>query len=360
MNLRNYLKADILQPERLARLRDEYKKLYHAPDICHPRIIIDVPAQNTPTWERQLAAPLVMLKSQLDAIRSHLLIQDDALPTVRVNFGTCQVAAAFGCEITIPENNLPAVKSHILTNPEAIFDLVKPSLSSGLYPKLLEWTDIWRDNLPPGVQIQLPDIQSPFNNAHLIRGDSILTDFYDDPRRIEFLLDHVTDFMLDAVACLNQRIEREPGWFLDWGGALWKGNARISNCTTDLIGPDFYEQYVFQRDRRFLEQVGGGRIHFCGSSAKILPNFFRIPHLTGLDIDAQYHDLWQLAESMPKHMPLVFQYYGKPFPFLDKLLAGDWPKKRNIILYTTAETIDQAKNLLSRLRTSIPYEQNKY
>lgn len=47
-----------------------------------------------------------------------------------------------------------------------------------------EWTEIYLDNLPEGMLIQHPDIQSPFDTAHLVRGDDILLDFYDDPAAV--------------------------------------------------------------------------------------------------------------------------------------------------------------------------------
>ena len=71
----------------------------------------------------------------------------------------------------------------------------QPSMP-GWYGKLAEWTAIWKEHLPEGVHIQHPDIQSAFNSAHLIRGNDILTDFFDHPAELDLLLDKVTDFML--------------------------------------------------------------------------------------------------------------------------------------------------------------------
>lgn len=168
--------------------------------------------------------------------------------------------------------------------------------------------------------MQHPDIQSPFNNANLIRGKDILTDFCDEPAAVEHLLDVITDYTISVVKNINNVIDADDGWFCDWGGAYWKGAARISNCSNDMIG-----------------------------------EFLRNPEITGLDIDAGLHDLWSLADKSPEKLVLVFQNYGKPFPQLQRLLSGDWPRKRKIILYTDVDTIDEGKDLLVRLRNSIPY-----
>jgi hypothetical protein len=40
---------------------------------------------------------------------------------------------------------------------------------------------------------------------------------------------------------------------------------------------------------------------------------------------------------------------------LGRLLAGNWPKKRNLVIITSASSITEGKSLLQRLRASIPY-----
>lgn len=60
-----------------------------------------------PTWEERLSDPLVMLKAELDTLKPHIEMEDDRVPTVRVQFGTTQVAAAFGCEMFQGPNALP-------------------------------------------------------------------------------------------------------------------------------------------------------------------------------------------------------------------------------------------------------------
>ena len=172
-----------------------YRLLHDDPAGCRPMIIINTPVQ-LPTWEARLADPLVMLRAELDLLRPHLEIRDDRVPTVRVQFGTAQVAAAFGCQMIVPENNLPAAGSHVLTEAAGVHGLKMPGLDAGWYGKLADWTHLWQKHLPPGVHLQLPDIQSAFNSAHLIRGNDILTDFYDAPGDVDVLLDTVTDYML--------------------------------------------------------------------------------------------------------------------------------------------------------------------
>jgi hypothetical protein len=353
--MKEYINIDKRQLKRLETVRDGYKRLYEQPSQCRPMIIINVVGGKTISWEEKLADPLVMLRAKLDDIKLHLAVEDDIVPAVRVDFGTGIIASAFGCEITYPENNLPAVKSHPVENTADIYRLEKPRLDAGLIAKAFEWIRLWKENLPDWIRIQPFDIQGPFNNAHLIRGNDILLDFYDDAAAVERLLDIITDYTIDLVREMNKLIDVEDGWFCDWGGAYWKGAARISNCSTDMISPQFYIDHVFDRDVRLLSSVGGGRMHYCGGHGDVIDEFFKNPDITGLDIDASIHDLWETAKRVPEKLVLVFQDYNGTFPCVPRLLDGDWPKKRNIVLITNVESVEEGRDLRAKLLESMPY-----
>jgi hypothetical protein len=348
--VRDYLALTDEQYRRLDDLYTRYRLLYTDPDHCRPMFIVNTPLDNQPTWEERLADPLVMLRAELDALRLHLEIGDDRVPTVRVQFGTAQVAAAFGCPMTIPPNSLPAAAGHVLERAQDVYSMAVPDINAGWYGKLWQWQALWQDLLPPGVHIQHPDIQSAFNSAHLMRGNDILTDFYDDPAALGRLLDLVTDFMIKVTKHAKALISDDREWFFDWG-ALWKGAARISNCSMHMIRPEFYRDHVLARDIRFFAAVGGGRMHYCGSPDEVIDYFFRAPGIHGLDYDCNYHDLWSVARRAPKKVTLL-QVAGPEM--VRRLLAGDWPAKRNIILMLNAGSIDEGKALLARLRASAP------
>jgi len=348
MNLRHYLKLDDAQLQRLADLNRRYRRLYDDPGNCEPMIIVFTPVPGLPAWEERLQDPLVMLKAELDELRPHLEIGDDRVPTVRVQFGTSQIAAAFGCAITIPKNSLPAAASHPLARAADVYNLTKPGLQAGWYGKLWEWTVRWLEQLPAGIQLQHPDIQSAFNSAHLIRGNDILTDFYDDPAAVERLLDLVTDYMLDVTRHAKEMISDDREWFFDYG-ALWKGFARISNCSMHMISPEFYRQYVLPRDLRFFQAIGGGRMHYCGTADQVIDEFFKAPLVTGLDYDFRLHDPWIMARRAPAKVTLMQTVDDA---MLQRLLAGDWPAKRNLIVRVNAPSIAAGRDLLSRLRAA--------
>lgn len=354
MNLESYLPMDDAQQRRLETVHEHYRLLYDDPEHCHPMIIVNVPLPPPPTWEERLANPLVMLQAELDNLKPHLEIGDDRVATVRVQFGTAQIAAAFGCTMHLPENNLPAAGSHVLTSAEDVHRLAMPPLDAGWYGKLAEWTTLWQRHLPDGVHIQHPDIQSAFNSAHLIRGNNIFTDFYDHPAEVDALLDKVTDFMIAIVKHTKSAISTDPAWFFDWG-SMWKGFARISNCSMQMISPDQYRQHVLPRDARFFKAVGGGRMHYCGLSDEVLDDFFPVPGLTGLDVDTGHQDFYAFCERARRDVVVTSTGgFGFDSPVMRRLLAGDWPAKRNIVITVFASSVEEGKRLLAQLRERAP------
>lgn len=321
------------------------------PRNCQPAIIIDTPLE-LPCWEERLADPMVMLRSELDSLRPHFEIGDDRVPSVRVQFGTAQPAAAYGCNIYVPPNSLPAAASHVLKRIEDAYDLQVPDINAGWYGKLHEWTDIWREVLPPGIELQHPDIQSAFNTAHLVRGNDIFTDFYDNPEALNVLLANVTEFMIKITRLLKSKISSDTKYFYDWGG-MWAGTARISNCTMQLLPPEFYVGHVMKHDKYFFDEVGGGRVHYCGNSRKMAEIFFMLENISGYDVTPPYeNDPLEVCNEIPVSKVPWIQIDNRDSKACQDLLNGKLPQKRNIIIYATAPDIESAKVLLNDLRSA--------
>jgi uroporphyrinogen-III decarboxylase len=335
----------MLDRSRIASIDAGYRRMREDPDGCDPMFLLEAPAASPP-WEERLADPRAMLEAELDRLAVHGQIGDDHTPTVRVEFGTAQVAAAFGCALFFPKDNLPCAGSHPLKDIRDAYQLQLPDLRAGWYGKLEEWTKFFLAHVPEGVRLQHPDIQSAFNTAHLVRGNDILTDFVDDPDAVDALLDKVTDHMIRLVPWLKSMISSDAEWFDDWG-ARWKGAARISNCTMHLISPATYARHVLPRDVRFMEALGGGRVHYCGTHGAVIDEYFRNPWITGLDFDTRHHDLWDVAARAPKELVLLV---GADRRIADRLLAGDWPAKRNVIYQIWVRSEDEGRDLLARLR----------
>lgn len=349
--MQDYFQTDESTLDHIKDVRRRYKKLFTSPEDCDPMIIVNTPVEVAP-WEELLSDPITMLKSEIDKLRPHFAIKDDRAPSVRVQFGTAQPASAYGCDIYIPPNSLPAAANHVVTRIEDVFDLEIPDINAGMYGKLHEWTDIWLDQLPEGIEIQHPDIQSAFNTAHLVRGNDIFMDFYDNPEALDALMTNVTDFMIKITRVLKSRISDDTEYFYDWG-CLWKGKARISNCTMQLLPPEFYADHVKKHDIRFFNEIGGGRVHYCGNSREMALSFMDIQNVHGCDFVEPYADApMDICNELQSDKVPWIASGGRDSEVCQAVLNGTFPKKRNIILNVNAPDIESGKRLLDDLRES--------
>jgi len=99
----------------------------------------------------------------------------DSVPSIRPNFGTCFVPSMFGLEPDILPHTLPWLKKHLTKEQIKKFEVPDDVSNLGLMPKALVALDYYRGKLGDGFTY-LADTQSPFDIAHLVRGDDIFLD----------------------------------------------------------------------------------------------------------------------------------------------------------------------------------------
>ncbi len=349
MSYKNYLKLED-SAYRLIETNIAILKRFSDHDSAEPMVIISTPAKSTYTTPALIDSPELMLKAALDGIKSHIDCGDDYIPQMRVEFGTGQVAHAYGCGLFIPEHSPVCAKGHVLDSAEAIVSLEEPSLDAGLFGKAYSFTEYFMSEKPSIVGLQIPDLQSPFNNAHLIRGNDILFDFYDEPELLELLLKKLTNYQVKLTDHYRRLTFMEDGYFYDWG-TLWKGSARLSDCSLHMISTEFYNTFVKKYDIMYLNNIKGGRIHYCGDHDDgLIDSMCDIEGNSGLDLDSTKHDLWEIATRMPKDKALLMSLTPE---MADRILDGDIPAKRNLILWASAPDAEQGRILYQRLKEKL-------
>jgi MtaA/CmuA family methyltransferase len=100
-----------------------------------------------------------------------------------------------------------------------------------------------------------------------LRGiNNIMLDFFDDPDFVEELLDFCADVAIDYA-----RIQADAG--VDSIG--------MSDAAASMIGPSFYEKYLFPRQMRILSAIRSygvmTRCHMCGCTDSLLPLMEKLP-----------------------------------------------------------------------------------
>ncbi|MBM4457610.1 MAG: hypothetical protein FJ011_07595 [Chloroflexi bacterium] len=94
-------------------------------------------------------------------------LDDDSLPFLDVYTGTEIFAAAFGCAVHYPEDNMPFALPLVRT-PEEAERLTVPSLDAPSIAQLFTIAEALRDRAGEAALVRLVDIQSPMDIAALI------------------------------------------------------------------------------------------------------------------------------------------------------------------------------------------------
>jgi hypothetical protein len=151
---------------------------------------------------------------------------------------------------------------------------------------------------------------------------------------------------------LKGKISSDSEYFYDWGG-MWTGTARISNCTMQLLAPEFYVDYVMKHDKRFFDAIGGGRMHYCGNSRDMVQTFFTLKNVSGYDVIVPYEsDPLDVCNEIPANKVPWIPIGNRDSKACQELLKGKLPQKRNIILQASAPDVESGKALLNDLRSA--------
>ncbi len=285
--------------------------------------------------------------------------EDDSIPMIRVEIGTGLVASAFGAELLIKADNMPAVKTHPIKSKQDIEAVKDPDhFKAGYFPQVYENIKYFRENMPSDFRLCQCDMQGPWNSAQLLVGTKIFLDVYDDPDLVCLLLEEMTDFMIKAIPPMKQAIAEEPDCFYIQGTKI-PGGSRLCNCSTDMISPDFYQRCILERDNRFFEAMGGGMMHICGNTPHCIPHFNKIEKLNGLEINFNYLDVFKVADMLREDIVLLCTgpvEYPLLTPLgqetLNKFYKGQFPDKKNIFFhFNDAADFDICKKLYDAIHS---------
>lgn len=205
-------------------------------------------------------------------------IQDDYPLQIRPNYGVGMISSLFGAEIKVRDDVMPWVVH--LEDEDAFRDAIArgiPDLNGGLAGKMKEAYEVFAEWLRPypkcaqAIRMTQPDMQGPFDNLHLLRGGDIFYDLYDDPDMVHEALDVITETMIGFQKAIPQLNDRAgDAYYIH--KAIYSGAALIKLDTeTAMISEEMFEEFCKPYNKRVLEAVGGGSIHFCGGG-KTWPN----------------------------------------------------------------------------------------
>jgi hypothetical protein len=220
-----------------------------------------------------------MLVEQLWGAIAQAASGSDVQPTIRPQLGVGFTATLVGIEsIIVNDDTMPWPHGHLSIDEIERLQLPDDLRQTAGMRRALELLAFYRETVGQLCEIYIPDTQGPFDVAHLIRGNDILSDLYERPDFVRRLMEVATRIWVDTVKICKESIQESPGVCYHSGRFLAVGN-RACFDTDTLIGAEHLAEFVEPYVRRAAEAVGGIWAHYCG----------RNPHLANMliaEIDA--------------------------------------------------------------------------
>lgn len=218
-------------------------------------------------------------------------IKDDTLPMIRANYGVGTLPSLFGVTSRILGNNLPWVDH--LESTDKIKALVGkgiPDLDSGFGKKISETHEYYRQTLSkyPNcercIKIYHPDLQGPFDVAHLIWGPDIYYALYDEAELVHELLELITQTYIKFCEKIKPEINDSTGdgYCYHWS-TLYPGEIVLRNDSAVNLSNDMYHEFIRPYDEKILNHFGGGSMHFCGRADQWVSDMAKTNNLLGFN-----------------------------------------------------------------------------
>ena len=86
--------------------------------------------------------------------------------------------------------------------------------------------------------------QGVLNNAFILRGENIFTDFYDKPDLVHHFFSIISDLMI-KLALKVQKRQRKSGFYIN--------HFCVSNCTVNMVSPQIYREFLLPYDKKIAE-----------------------------------------------------------------------------------------------------------
>jgi len=192
-------------------------------------------------------------------------LDDDRIPCVSALTGTEIFAAAFGCPVHYPEDNMPFARPCVFSMTEAA-RLKQPVLENS--PTLMNSIEMGLKlrKAAPDAMIQLPDIQSPLDIAALIweKADFFMA-MYDEGKAVKDLIDMTGKLLTEFLELWFKTFGAEfiahfPEYYMQKGITL-------SEDEIGSINNELFMEYAYPWLKKLSLHFGGNiGIHCCANA----------------------------------------------------------------------------------------------
>lgn len=156
---------------------------------------------------------------------------------------------------------------------------------------------------------ETPVIASPLNIAVNLYGEEILVAMLMEPEAAHHDLQIINEVLIELHQWYRAHIpaaQLQP--VVACGRCQPPGHGQLCGCTTQLLSPKLYEEFIMPLDDALLGiYPHGGLIHLCGSHTQLIPLFARMPHLKCVQLnDKAAQDLRFYVEGLRDDQVIYF------------------------------------------------------
>ncbi|MDO8585944.1 MAG: uroporphyrinogen decarboxylase family protein [Armatimonadota bacterium] len=193
------------------------------------------------------------------------------------------VGEVFGCGTYFSEGNTPCTIPLRLGEAE-LEDLRPPDvMNTPVMQKLVEDMD-WLEK-EYGRVIGDINPQGVLNNAMCVADAEIFVLFITNPELARRVLHIVTDTMIKVISYIKGRTGTSSISVTNIVAQVNPSLLVTSNCSTTMIAPETYREYLLECDRALADALPPFGIHHCGMDlAKMAPEYKKVRGLDFLEV----------------------------------------------------------------------------
>ncbi len=290
------------------------------------------------------------------SIYNSVKIKDHFPYQIRSNHGVGIVASLLGAKCTIVNNNMPWVE-HMDSLKEIKKIILKGCITDfnkGLGVRVVKTYKYYRDKLKEypkcarAISITQPDLQGPFDTAHLIMGTDVFYQVYDNPDILHELLELITLTYIDFRKYIDTLLTDNKGEnIMCIHGCIYGGKVLLKDDTALInLSQEMYKEFSKYYNDMILKAFSGGSIHYCGSEKGWHFDVLNSRYLKGINYgNPEMHNFKESYSYWRKYkIPILWWGYNQKHYFLDEVYNS--VTKTGISLAALAESYEEGRRIM--------------
>jgi hypothetical protein len=239
-----------------------------------------------------------------------------AVPSIRANMGCGIFPSLFkGILPRLFDDKMPWVVDHL--DADEIRDLGEDDIVvTDEFKMALEHMAYLAEHIEGTGALVFPlDLQGPFDTAHIVYGDAIFYDMYDDPGLVHHLLNLCCRAIELGIEECFRLIPEKNGVVAHYNDVVLpksRGGLKISEDTSTLLSLAHIDEFVIPYTDRVLSITGGGYIHYCGRNDHLFKRMLGLDRVCGLNFgNPDKHNMDAVLQTISKAGKVYYGYVPK-------------------------------------------------